>query len=474
MTIQQTEVVVSELSNNGNGLGVIIQGGQNIACEIPFTIPGDVVNVEINQPVDGKIKTKLKSIVSPSPLRISPRCSHFSVCGGCHFQHMPYKAQLLHKENIIRKCFAGLLSPGVTVHPIAASKSPWHYRGKMHCTFGFDSAGQQQLGLVQEGTKGCIVNIKECSLTPSWFMDALICVKRWWDASKIPPYDPVNNKGVLRNLTLREGRRSGDRMVILTVENCNDFDLGIRHIEKFVSQVVEYARPHQGDSQLSVFLRVCQTGKGIPSSHYEMLLYGSGFVREGLKMDFDKSRAPENLVFEVGPSAFFQPNPQQTELFYSRALELAKIDRDSVVYDLYCGAGIVGLCASKYAKQVIGVDVSSESISNARKNAELNKCTNISFYAGANRHVLGMLEESGTLPPTHIILTPPRVGCDPKAIERILEIKAPVILYISCRPDTQAANVQTLVDNGYRLTDIQPVDQFPQTNHMGNIAILSL
>lgn len=472
MSSQQIEVTVTEISKTGNGAGAVNIGGETVLCEVPFTVPGDIVKASITHTKDGVALAKLASIVKASPLRTAPRCAHFSKCGGCRFQHVPYKGQLLHKEKVVRDSFAGLLRDNVAVHPIMGAKNPWNYRSKMDYTFAYDESGKSYLGHVEDGTKGNVLTINECHLCPQWFMDAVICVKQWWDASKIPPYDPINNKGVLRHLTLREGRRSGDRMVILSLANRNDFELNMRHIEKFVAQLNEYVKPHQEENKLSVFLRIHQISEGTTSSQYDMLLYGPGFIREGLKVHLDKDREPVNLMFEVGPAAFFQPNPQQTEVFIARALEMAGLTPESVVYDLYCGTGTFGLSASKFVKAVIGIELSPESASNARTNAKRNECDNVSIYSGAVRHVLNQLQENGAPRPDTVIINPPRSGLDPIAMEHLLDLKAPTILYISCYPQSQAKNIEALTGKGYRLTDIQPVDQFPQTNHIENIALL--
>lgn len=473
MTKQLVEIKVTEISKNGYGLGIAENSvGNSEMFEIPFTLPGDVIKAEIIREKENANLASLKSIVKPSPLRVTPKCVHFTTCGGCRLQHIPYKGQLLHKEKIIRDCFANLISEKVVVHPIVAAKTPWHYRNKMDYTFSSSESGKLQLGLIQEGTKGSVLNINECFLSSQWFLDALICVKRWWETSKIPAYDPVNNKGVLRYLTLREGRRSGDRMVILSIANRNDFEFHIRHIEKFVSQIAEYVKPHQEENELSIYLRILQANEGTTSNQYDMLLYGPGFIRESLKIAIDSEMENQALQFEVGPSSFFQPNPQQAEALYSTALKMAKLTPESVVYDLYCGTGTIGICASKFVKKVIGIELSPETAANARANVKLNNVDNFFIYSGAVRHVLSQLQAGGVPAPDIVIVNPPRVGLDFEAMAHLLELKPPTILYISCYPSSQAMDVETLFSNGYTLTDLQPVDKFPQTNHVENIALL--
>lgn len=465
MTELQIEITITELSRAGHGLG---SAKDEKIYEVPFTLPGDTVKALVSS--EGK--AALISVITPSPLRVAPRCIHFGKCGGCKLQHIPQKGQLLHKEKIIREIFASSITSGTVVHPIMASKMPWNYRGKMDYTFSRDEKNKAQLGLIENGTKGKVISLEECHISPKWFIDALFCIKQWWEFSKIPHYNPLTNKGVLRYLTLREGRRSGDRMIILTVANQSSFDLNIGILEKFVAQVIEYVKPHQQENQLSIYLRILQAQEGATSNHYDMLLSGPGFIREGLKISLSDDKEATNLQFQIGPSAFFQPNPQQTELFYSKALQMIGLSEGITIYDLYCGTGVLGVCASKYVKNVISVDLSSESASSARANAKLNNCENLKVYSGAVRHVLNQLAADGSPIPDVVIVNPPRSGLDAEAHQHLVKLNPAIILYISCNPKTQAENVLNLLKHGYYLAELQPVDQFPQTNHIENIALL--
>lgn len=466
------EIRVTGISKNGNGSATIQHDQCELKCEIPFTLPGDLVKAEIAHTKDGLATATLKEIVAASPLRIAARCQHFTICGGCRFQHIPYQEQLLHKEKLVRDCFAALIGKDVQVHPIIPCETLWGYRNKMDYTFSYNENGAYHLGHIQDGSKGCVVNIEECHLSPPWFVDALAVIRQWWEMSKMRPYDPTTNEGTLRLLTLREGRQSGDRMVILTIANSTDFELNLRHIEKFVSCLSEHMQPPQKENQLSIFLRIHQTEKGTSSSQYEMLLYGPGFIREKLKIKIQDDQEPEDLIFEIGPSAFFQPNQMQTEVLFSHALRMAGLTKESVVFDLYCGTGVLGLCASKFVKQVVGIELSPEAADNARTNVRLNECSNMSIYSGAVRHVLNEFKRNCAPQPDIVIINPPRSGLDPMAMQLLMQLKAQTLLYVSCMPETQAKNIEFLTKNGYRLTAIQPIDQFPHTNHVENVTLL--
>ncbi len=205
---------------------------------------------------------------------------------------------------------------------------------------------------------------------------------------------------------------------------------------------------------------------------YEMLLYGPDHIREILHIKVNPNEPPISLTFHISPSAFFQTNTVQAEQLYSLALGLAKIPRDAIVYDLYCGTGVIGICISKHVKEVIGIELSPESALDARTNAKLNRCANVTIISGAVRHVLTQIPEQKISRPDVVIVDPPRPGLDPGSMKHMLEICPPKILYISCNPITQATNVAEFLKHGYRISTIQPVDQFPQTYHVENIVVL--
>lgn len=467
------EIEIKELSKKGNGLGLVKrQDGTSYQVEVPFTMPGDKVRAALIRKRGGVYGSRLEEIITPSPDRIMPRCVHFGTCGGCRFQHLSYEQQLKHKESLVEQCFAKLLPPNVTIDPIVAAEQPWHYRNKMEYTFSSDAAGKKYLGLVMDSSRGKVFNISECFLTDSWFVSAVKTVREWWQESNLDAYHLLRDTGSLRTLTLREGQRTGDRMVILTVSGNPDFALHKGHLESFVAFLRDTVEPSNPSSHLSIFLRIQQIARGMTTNTYEMLLYGPDHIREVLQIKLQPNEPPLSLVFHISPSTFFQPNTRQAEQLYSTAINMAQIPQNAVVYDLYCGTGALGLCSSKFAKEVIGIDVSPESALDARTNAQRNGCKNVTIITGAVRYVLSHLPERKIPAPDVVMVDPPRPGLDPEAIRELLTLKPPKILYVSCNPITQALNVAELLQHGYRIAAIRPVDQFPQTYHIENIVVL--
>jgi 23S rRNA (uracil1939-C5)-methyltransferase len=262
-------------------------------------------------------------------------------------------------------------------------------------------------------------------------------------------------------------------MAMLTVSGNPDYALKKHHLESLVDALCKAVQPPDGVGKLSIFVRIQQVGKGMPTNFYEMLLYGPDHISEILHIQLEPKEAPISLKFNISPIAFFQPNTMQAERLYSTALQMADIPKDAVVYDLYCGTGTLGICAAQRAKQVVGIEISPESALDARSNAALNGMKNVTIFSGAVRHVLGSLLQEHNIPaPDVVMVDPPRPGLDPDALKQLVILNPAKILYVSCNPDTQVENIAELIQHGYKITSIQPVDQFPQTYHIENVVVL--
>lgn len=469
------ELSIDSFTSKGNGLGQYAhQGNGHWMIEVPFTLPGDRVRTKMHRKHSGVYSSFLEEIIQPSPSRIASRCKHFGVCGGCRWQQLPYELQLIEKERIVATCFSSLMDPEVLKLPIIPCDPPWHHRNKMEFSFSSNAAKDHFLGLFMDQSKGKVVNLSECHLVNPWMMDGLKAVKTWWDASSLDAYRSLHDTGSLRTLTMREGQRTGDRMVILTVSGNPDFALNKKDLASFVERLRQSIEPSASEEgKLSLFLRIQQIAKGKQTQFYEMLLYGPETIKEILHLQPNLSSETIPLTFHISPTAFFQPNTRQAEKLYSRALQLAQISQNSVVYDLYCGTGTLGICAARQAKQVLGIELSPEAVLDARMNASNNGFSHVTILKGDVGTVLSQIQSEKQFPvPDVAMVDPPRMGLDAKAIENLGKLKPQSILYISCNPVTQAANCDALMKIGYRLIALQAVDQFPHTVHIENIAIL--
>lgn len=471
--LRKVKIPIRRLTLKGNGLGEEqLANGTTRPVEVAFAIPGDTVQAQIYKKKSGKAKARLEEIIQPSPDRIEPRCIHFGSCGGCRLQQMPYEKQLHYKEEMVKQLFGDLLEEGI-YQPIIPCDQPWQYRNKMEYSFSSNLAGEKFLGLVIDGTRGHVLNLKECFLVHPWFTQCLEAVRQWWESSGLQAYHLHKNTGTLRTLILRESATTGDRLVMLTVSSNPEYAPKRSHINSLVSTIRNAVEQHDGRGKLSIFVRIQQSVAGMPTNFYEMLVYGPDILREELTIQPHLNEPPKLFHFHVSPASFFQPNPRQAEKLYSRALQIAQVQPDEIVYDLYCGTGTIGICAAEKAKQVIGIEVSPEAALDAKTNVKLNKLSNVKVYAGAVHHVLEQVKkDNGDHEPDLVIIDPPRAGLESVGQRLLPQLNGKRILYISCNPASMVVDIRALQAAGYRLISLQPVDMFPQTMHVENIALL--
>lgn len=431
----ENEIQIENLNKKGVGVGFHL----STRVEVFHTIPGDRVLVELRKKRKGVIRGKLLKILKPSPDRVEARCEHASNCGGCAFQEMNYAAQLRYKEKIILDLFKDTF-----INPIIAAEDIFHYRNKMEFTFSQNSVGEKFLGLMISKNSHYVFNLRMCSLVSDWFSALLLNVKKWWDNSSFLAYNPIKNTGALHSLTLRES--TFGKMVILTLyEEIN--------LESFISTVQKIV------SDASIFVRYVKIEPKVATQIKEVHLAGPDHIEEVL---FEK------LKIKISPSSFFQPNTRQAQKLYRMALQMVCPSTSDIVYDLYCGSGAFGMIFSKFVDNVIGIELNSDAVNDARTNLLRNNITNYDIYNGDVGKVLTTLSLKK---PTIVIVDPPRAGLGDIVLAHLKALAPKIILYVSCNPYTQVEDIKKL--ESYKLKSIQPLDQFPHTQHIENIALLT-
>ena len=460
-------IQIERLSAKGFGVGLAQKTASSplTKTRVPGAIPGDLVTAEIGPKNKGAYLGKLLEVSKASPHRREAVCVHAPVCGGCSLHYMNYDKQLEYKAGVIKGLFSPLFEGDI--FPIVPSPLEWNYRNKMEYTFSQNKAGERFLGLMKAGTKGRVETLSECHLSPKWFIQVLSAVKAWWDGSDLLAFHGIQDIGSLRNLTLREGKKTGQKLVILTVSGNPEYSLKKEHLTSFVSAVQNAL----GVETPSVFLRIQQAVRGQPTQFYEMNLLGSDHIEEELAiaaLDYKRS-----YRFKISPTAFFQPNTLQAERLYSKALEIAGLKKRNLILDLYAGTATLGMIFSPFAEKVIAIELNPYAVFDAEANQELNQVNNLEVFKGDVSKVLKELKEKDpSFKPDLIVLDPPRTGLFPDAIEEVLSLRPSEILYISCAPEKQARDCGLFKQAGYEIIAIQPVDQFPQTVHIENIVLL--
>ncbi len=389
-------------------------------------------------------------------LQATPRCRHFPTCGGCTRQQLSYPAQLALKQAYLEKLYEGM-----PLLPIIPCSSPWQYRNKMEFSFSQDRAGSRFLGLFKKRAR--VVDLEECSIVPPWFMGVLAAVREWWAQSGLFAYR-MNDTGTLRTLIVREGRRMGDKLIMLTVSGNPLFAMSREQRQSFVEAVFGAV----GKERVAVFVRVQQICKGRETQFFEMHLAGPDHLLEKCTVE------GKEFTFKISPSSFFQPNTEMAEVLYTQALGQIRA-RVAHLMDLYAGIGTLGLVCARKALQVTSIELNPYAVYDAESNKELNGVDHCTMVCG---DVGKVLKERVFTPdfvsPECLIVDPPRSGLDPTAMQVIRQLKPKEIIYVSCNPQTQVDNIRALAQEGYQADHLQPVDQFPHTTHIEMVAHLSV
>ncbi len=430
---------------------------------VSFAVPGDIVDVVVTKKNKSYFEGKVLKFKKKSDLRIEPFCSHFGVCGGCKWQNIPYEKQIFYKEKQVLEQLQRIGKIEIEKSlPIIASQKTINYRNKLEFTFSNKRwlfNGEEELpnptdywgaGFHIPGRFDKVLQIEKCYLQqePSNQIRKEIysfCIK-----NEIPFFDLKLHTGYVRNLIIRN-TLDGQVMVIV----CFFYENNIWQ-EKILSHILENV-PEITSLYFAINPKHNDSLDGITPILYK----GTAYLTENLN----------GLKFKISPKSFFQTNSAQAAVLYNKVLEFAQLTGNEIVYDLYSGTGTIGLYLSKYSKKVIGIEFVEDAVFDARENALLNDITNVAFFAGDTKEVLNndFVLKNGK--PDVIVIDPPRNGISKEVVETILKIKPKKIVYVSCNPATQARDIQ-LMSEFYNVPFIQPIDMFPHTHHVENIALL--
>lgn len=453
------QVLVEDYAAEGRSLSRI--DGKVVFIE--GAVPGDVVDIRLTKSKKDWAEGKAIHIHQFSAERQTPFCKHFGVCGGCKWQMLPYPKQLEYKQREVEQNLRRLSRVELpALLPIAGAVSDRFYRNKMEYTFSTKryltdaemlaeppiDAGDA-LGLHAPKWFDKVIDIETCYLMGEPVDAIRNGLRRFAKEKGYPFYDIRQHSGWLRTLIIR-GSTTGQLMVNLVVAY-NDAE---------IKAVMEFLQ--NGFPQITTLLYTINAK--FNDTIYDctpVIWHGPGFIHEKL----------EDFTFKIGPKSFFQTNSRQAEQLYRITRDFAELDGTQVLYDLYCGTGSIGIFCSRLAKKIIGVELVPEAIDDARENAALNGVPDTHFVAGDVITVCNpaFFERHGR--PDVIITDPPRAGMHGSLVEKILEMEAPLVVYVSCNPATQARDLQ-LLDEKYAVTKIQPVDMFPHTHHIENVAQL--
>jgi 23S rRNA (uracil1939-C5)-methyltransferase len=434
---------------------------------IEGAVPGDVVDILLTKNKKDWAEGKVQKIRSYSPERVRPFCIHFGICGGCKWQMLPYEKQLEYKEQEVREVIKRIGKlPDVPVLPILGSEKIIHYRNKLEFTFSnkkyltekeLEILGKEEwpggaVGYHVPKLYDKIIDITECWLMEDVNNDIRNHLRDYSQKNNLSYYDIKEHKGFLRNMIIRNCT-TGELMVNLVFGNED---------KKQIEKIAEFLLAKVPAITTLVYT-INQKWNDSLNDLEPVIFSGKGFVIEELG----------EFNFKISPKSFFQTNTRQAEVLYNVIKDFASLKGNETVYDLYCGTGSIGIFLSKKAKKIIGVDVVEEAIRDAKENAALNTIRSASFYAGDVIEICNDDFFNAHGKADVIIVDPPRAGLHSKLINKLLEISAEKIVYVSCNVATQARDLQLLGER-YAVEKIQPVDMFPHTHHIESVALLIL
>jgi len=435
-------------------------------CMVKGALPGQRIQLVVTKVRNGRGEGRMKELLEVSPLETCENggaecCRHFGTCGGCTYLSMAYEDSLKIKQQQVYDLLSPVLAAQKSVcqmEPIKGSPVCYGYRNKMEFSFGDEiKDGPLSLGMHKKGSVYDVVTVDDCRIVDSDYRKILQATLQHFREKNIRFYHRLTHEGILRHLLVRKAAHTGEILTALVTTSSNEID-----VQEWKEMLLALPLEGKFAGILHIINDSVADAVKCDASH---ILYGQDFFYEKLL----------GLTFKISTFSFFQTNTHSAAVLYETAREYvgSLLDEngqpDSVVFDLYSGTGTIAQLMAPVAKKVIGVEIVEEAVEAAKKNAELNGLHNCEFIAGDVLKVLDEIEEK----PDFIILDPPRDGIHPKALPKIIQYGVDRLVYISCKPTSLARDLEVFIENGYEAARCVTVDQFPWTNQVETVVLLS-
>lgn len=457
------ELNIQDIGFEGKG---IARTNGHFVIFVNNSIPGDIVKAKVKKIKKNFAEAILIEIIKESDNRVIPKCSYFGTCNGCKIQNADYNFQLEMKKNTVKNAFeriGGFNNPDIP--DVIGSENTYFYRNKLEFSFsnqrwlteadmGKNEDKNFALGFHMPGFIDKVLDINNCSLQSEISNKILNLTRDFFKKRNESIYTTKTHSGYLRYLVIRQSAFTNDLMVNLITNNEN---------KELISEYADLLKKEV--PEITTFINSISTAKSqVAQADYFNTIFGKGYINEKIG----------NYSFKITPFSFFQTNSYQAKTLFDVVIKLADFSKDENVLDLYCGTGAISVNISKYVNNVLGVELNEESIEIARQNAEINKVNNCKFTSSDVKEYLAesFLIDAGNLNSYNtVVIDPPRSGIHPKSAEYILKAGPKKIVYVSCNPSTQARDIK-LLEEKYKITAMQPVDMFPHTFHIENVARL--
>jgi 23S rRNA (uracil1939-C5)-methyltransferase len=454
---QQIEVEITDIAFGGRGL-VRLDG---LAVFVDQAIPGDRVLIRIFKKKKNYAEARVVDLIESSPFRIVAPCAYSGFCGGCKWQFLQYDQQLIYKRQHVVDSFEHIgLIKDVVVHPTIPSELIFGYRNKMEFSCADrrwllpEELGREDidtgfaLGLHVPGTFHKVIDTRECLLQPELGNRLLDDARAFMRSSEAPVYGLRSHSGFWRFLVLRHSVAYDHWMVnIVTAEDDR------KTVQPLADQMMD-----RYSQVVSVVNNITSRKAGVAIGEFEHVLEGAGVISDKIG-DFE---------YEISANSFFQTNSRGAEILFNTVKQFANLSGTETVLDLYSGTGTIPILLSGFCKEVIGIEIIESAVADAEKNCRKNGVSNCRFIKGDIRKCLSQIEQS----PDLLIIDPPRVGMHKDVVKKVLELGADQMIYVSCNPATLARDLGLMQDS-YRLMEVQPVDMFPHTYHIEAVAKLN-
>ena len=442
---QVYEIRIERLGTSGEGVGRY----ENFTVFIPQALPNERVLTVIEEVKKTYARGRIQKILQENPARVTPLCEIYDECGGCQLQHLSYEEQLHAKRAQVVDALTHIGKlPQILVNETLRADDTWNYRNKMQFPIGLHK-GRLVVGCFAQGSHR-IINTENCHIQRSANNELANTVREVAEKLHIPVYNEDTHKGILRHIVGRVGRRGELMAVIVTATK------QLPRAKDFV-RLLRERLPHL----VSVHQNIQTYRNNVIMGRDTELLWGRPTILDTLG----------RLNFHISPRSFFQVNTRQAERLYEQALTYADLHGTETVIDAYCGTGTITLFLAQKARKVYGIEIVQPAILDARKNARDNHVKNAEFIVGDATAVMPALYKQGIRPDV-VVVDPPRAGCTEIVLRTFANMKPQRIVYVSCNPATLARDLAILKDLGYITQEVQPVDLFPQTSHVENVALL--
>ena len=450
MVEKNKEYIVDIIDNGFEGEGIAKIEGFTIF--IPNAIKGEKVKILIVKVLKSLAFGKVIDIIEKSDKRVKCDCKTYKRCGGCNMRHIEYEETLIIKRNSVQALVNKTLKNKVQVKNTIGMENPLHYRNKAQYPIGMNKENKPVIGVFARRSHE-IIPINNCLIQKPISEQIAKFILEYITKNNISIYDEKSGKGIFRHLVIKVGVKTNEIMCILVI-NAHSFKNENKLVEELVKNFPNIK---------TIVKNINTKNTNVIMGKENIVLYGDCYIKDILG----------DYTFKISPQSFYQVNPLQAEKLYNLGVEAAKITKNDIVFDLYCGIGTISLFMAKYAKKVYGVEIVEQAIKDAKENAKTNNIENTEFIAGDTEIILDDLINNKKIIPDVVMVDPPRKGLDNRTIENINKIKPNRVIYISCNPATLIRDLAKF-EEYYEIKSIQPVDMFPFTSNVECVCVLKL